>query len=119
MDNENERVNRLHHIWWDFSNYMKQLYSNGNGDFDSEQMIGSDASDTVYEYAKTHPEIYIVPCDDSYFMGSDIVLIPHPEMGITAIYIPQCCNSINKFFLYPGHIEHLIKTIEEIKSKYL
>lgn len=114
-----EKSERLHRIWWDFSNYMKEWYSGVDDRLDVEQIIGDEASERVYEYIKTHPEIKIVPCDDNHFMSSDIVLVPHPTMGITVIYIPQCCSSINQFFLYPGHMNCLIEAIEEMKAKYI
>lgn len=118
QEERESRTEKLHRIWWDFSNYMEKWYSDEDGVFAVEQMVGSEASDLVYEYAKTYPDIKIVSCDDRQFMNSDIVLIPHPEMGISVIYIPQCGTDRNRFFLYPGHIERLTKALEEMKEKY-
>jgi hypothetical protein len=115
----NKRSDKIHQIWWDFCNHMKQWYFNESGDFDSELMIGYEASERVSDYAKDHSEIVIAYCDDDYFMGSDIVLIPHPEMGITVIYIPQCEQQINMFFLYPNHLNYLIEKLNEVKEKFL
>ncbi len=113
------RTEKIHRIWWDFAEYMKQWYEDDDGNFDPEQLMGYEASERVYEYIKTHPEIIVVPCDDSHFMSSDIVLVPHPDMGITAIYIPQCCCSINKLFLYPGHANALVSAINKLTENYL
>jgi hypothetical protein len=60
----------------------------------------------------------LVPVDDSIFDGSYLVLVPHPEMGITVIFVPQYSNIQSQFFIYPQHGEALIDAISKMKEKY-
>lgn len=131
----NEYTDKIHEYWYQFcEHFSKMFYNEENGieyddngipigevvyqAFDSSKMVGYDAMLAVEEYAETHPEIMLVGCDDDYFTGSLLVLVPHPKMGITVIYIPQNGKD-NEFFLYPGHIEHLQNALNEFKSKHL
>lgn len=88
--------------------------------FSSQDMQGYIAITRVENYAKKHPEIEIVRCDDSVFSSSIIVLIPHPTMGITMIYIPQNNKEIKgELFLYPDHSDELIKKLILMRQKCL
>jgi hypothetical protein len=118
-------------IWFHFCNYMKRWYykkekhflSKGWSDreykaFDSSKMLGYSAMQKVERYEKKYGGIKIVYVDDNVFAGSMLVLIPHDKMGITVIFIPQCTDEKDIFFLYPNHIKQLNKTIDEIKIEY-
>ncbi len=86
--------------------------------YDPKGLIGYDVMERVEEYVKTHPDVVELSVDDDVFASSDLVLVPHPTMGITVTFIPQCTNVQNTFFLYPNHIENLIKTLKEMQRKY-
>lgn len=98
---------KKHRIWWDFKNAF-------DDDFDG----GSELMDEIEKYTIDHPEIEICGCDDASFAGSDIVLVPHPDMGITVLYIPQLSGNSAQFFLYPGHLQNLIDTLIKMRDKY-
>ena len=68
--------------------------------------------------AKKCHEIKIINCDDSVHAGSDILLIPHHSHGITVIFIPQCTNVQNQFFLYENHYKMLLKALKEMADVY-
>ena len=130
---------KVHQAWHSFCEYMKKWYFesyqpttyNKKTDkfttserkfkaFSSKDMQGYVAMTRVENYAKTHPEIQIVRCDDSVFSSSMIVLIPHPTMGITMIYIPQNNKEIKgELFLYPDHSEELIEKLTIMRKKCL
>ena len=132
---------KTHKIWYDFCDHFKRWYfeyytgykklkQNKDGSlkvirnkrklksFSSKNMVGWTAMMRVEKYAKTHKEIKVIRCDDAMFSSSSIVLVPHPTMGITCIYIPQ--NEIgqpNQCFLYPDHSIELIKELSKMRKK--
>lgn len=85
----------------------------------SKRLVGYEVMCKVERYIKKHcPEIRIIRCDDSLYAGSDILLIPHPNHGITIIFIPQCTTIQNQFFLYKSHHNELVKALKEMSSVY-
>lgn len=138
FEDMSRNADRIHAIWYEFCDYMKEYFyveettsweKNDNGDiasvevkpfkvFDVAKMKGYDAMQVVEEYAETHPDIVLVGCDDVCFTGSLIILVPHPDMGITVIYIPQNSVAANEFFLYPYHIKMLQEALAMMKEKY-
>lgn len=106
-------------IWSQFYKHFGKIYRDENGNFSSEKMVGYDAMINVEKYAKSHKEIKIIHCDDSVFASSMIVLIPHPKMGISFIFIPQCTSVKGELFLYPNSIASLADTLLKIKKEYI
>ena len=85
----------------------------------SRRLGGADVIDKVEKYVKKYcPEIKIVRCDDSYYAGSIILLIPHPQHGITMMFIPQISGIQNQMFFYDGHFKMLMKAFNEMKGVY-
>lgn len=85
----------------------------------SRRFVGYDVMCKIEKYIKRClPEIKIIRCDDSYYAGSDILLIPHPKHGITIIFIPQCTDVQNQFFLYDNHHKEFVDALIEMKSVY-
>ena len=126
----------VHYIWHSFMDYMKKWYYNlvpgfsiktmkstkrKYKCFDVSKMVGYKAMCRIAKYAKNKENIFITSCDDSWHMGSDIVLITHEcedrFMGTTMIFVPQCKTDINQVFLYPHHVDDLIKCLQEIKKR--
>lgn len=99
-------TDRKHRHWWDFCNAVDNDFENG---FESMEKIE--------QYAQSHPEIMVCSCDDQSFCGSDIVLVPHPDMGVTVLYVPQVSGSWAQFFLYPGHLSQLIDALTKMREK--
>lgn len=137
MKSEVDDIKKIHGFWYNWMNYMKRWYYKEGEDwafdkkskklkktgkmvkqYDSKGLMGYDVMEKVEEYVKTHPDVVELSVDDDVFASSDLVLIPHPTMGITVIFIPQCTNVQNTFFLYPNHIDNLIKTLKEMQKKY-
>lgn len=77
----------------------------------------------IEKYSKKHPDgVVVLRCDDSVFASSDLVLIAHESerywMGITVLMFPQCDgNEPSEFFLYPGHVERLIKALKAMHKR--
>ena len=107
-DKLQEESAKKHQIYWDFCKAIEEDYDDG---YDS--MLN------IEKYVEEHPEIKICGCDDTSFSSSDLVLVPHPNMGVTVIYIPQNHGRSTEFFLYGGHIRGLINTLQEIEKEYL
>ena len=100
-------IEQHHRIWWDFQDAVDRDFNNG---FASMEKIEN--------YVNEHPEIEICGCDDEAFSGSDLVLVPHPDMGITVVYVPQCSGTAAQFFLYPPRLNILIDTLIRMRDQY-
>ena len=85
----------------------------------SRRLVGYEVIEKVERYIKKCcPEIKTIHCDDHHHAGSIILLIPHPKMGISVIFIPQCTTIQNQFFLYENHCKALVKGLTEMKTVY-
>lgn len=124
-----EETDEIHKYYHSFCDYMKRWYFTKEPGydknlkkgkrlykfFDASKMVGYEAAQRIQRYVKTHPEIKICRADDDFFMGSILVLVPHPKMGITVFFIPQC-KAQNTFFLYPNDSKELINTLVEMRK---
>jgi hypothetical protein len=137
LEDWQKEARKTHGIWFDFCNHMKKWYykevdeykldkktieyvTTGKmiKEFDVTKMIGYDCMCRVEKYAEKHKEIKIISVDDDVYSSSNLVLIPHPQHGITAIFIPQNTNINNQFFLYPSCIENIQEELDAMKKKY-
>jgi hypothetical protein len=138
------KADKIHFIWHKFYNYIIRTYGkdlhgevqymefkdeNGKkrrlkhrsfNDYKlSHRLVGHEVIKRIENYCKRYlPEIKIVRCDDSVYSGSVILLVPHPNHGITVMFLPQCTNIQNQFFLYGGHYKQLMKALSEMESIY-
>ena len=128
-------MNDVHKTWHSFCDHMKRWYyvlyygwkkdltrsKRKYKEFDSQQMVGYKAMCRLATYAKGKPDILINGCDDSHHMGSNIALIIHDcedrFMGTTMILLPQNGRDINQVFLYPHHLDQLIKNLQRIQKR--
>jgi hypothetical protein len=134
-----EQAELTHKTWHKFSNWITKTFGKDlHGEWEyielekkkwkyrsfntlelSRRLVGYEVMCKIEKYIKRCcPEIKIIHCDDSVYAGSDILLIPHPKHGITIMFIPQCTNVQNQFFLYKGHYDDLIKALKTMKSVY-
>ena len=136
-----EKAKEIHKVWhkfykWTSKTFGKDLYSEWKymefggtrkklkyRNFDDnklyERLGGYEAMKKIEQYVKRYcPEIKIVPCDDEVFASSFLLLIPHPKMGISIIFVSQLSSIQNFFFLYKGHCDCLINTLNEMKYVY-
>lgn len=101
-------MEKIHRTWWDFSRFLKDTYG------ELSELAGDHVIDGIEHYAEKHPEIKVVPCDDTHHSSSILVLVPHPTMGITIIFVPQLTTENNQFFLYPNHLRALMHELTEM-----
>ena len=132
-----EDARKTHGIWFDFCKHMKKWYYKEVNEyyfdpktleetktgkivkeFDVTKMIGYECMQRVEKYAKRHNEIKITSVDDDVYSSSILVIIPHPEHGITIIFIPQNTNVNNQFFLCPSALEYLQNELYKMKQEY-
>jgi hypothetical protein len=137
-------MNKTHQVWYKFANWMIKTYGKDlHGEWQymqgmdakgkkfkykyrsfndlelSRRLVGYEAITKVEKFIKRYcPEIKIISCDDSVYSGSLILLIPHPNHGISVIFIPQCTDTQNQFFLYKSHYKELMKGLKEMASVY-
>ena len=111
-----EEAEALHSTWWAMAKYFEK---HGR---DINNLAGYDDIQLMNEFCEMHPEIVRVHVDDDYHCNSWIYLIPHESdnryMGSTALFIPQCCGVINRFFLYPNDHRQMINAMRELERKF-
>ena len=97
----------------------KIKYKNFNEWELSKRLVGYEVLEKMEKYVARHcKEIKVVRCDDSVYAGSSIFLVPHPNHGITVLFVPQCTTIQNQFFLYDNHYKNLMKALKEMKDVY-
>jgi hypothetical protein len=84
----------------------------------SKRLVGYEVMKKIDKYVQKNPQIKRIPCDDSMYAGSDILLIPHIRHGITMIFIPQCTSIQNQMFLYQGHYKNFMKELKNMSYVY-
>jgi hypothetical protein len=104
----------IHRVWHTF----KRRYMDG-GTF---KLSGFALMESVEKWAERFPDdVHILGCDDSMYMGSDIVLIEHKTPsswhGVTAVIIPQCGDPVAQVFLYPSHVGGVLRALQGIHKK--
>ncbi len=109
-----ENLNSVHEASQKFEKFLIEMLG---GNYNS-YLFGYKVICKIEEYAKNNPEIKVVHCDDDVFASSILVLIPHPTMGISIMFVPQCTNVQNMFFLYDKHYSELIRVLSEMKYIY-
>jgi len=134
-----KKIRPTHEIWHRFSNWITKTYGDDlHGKWEymevgkkkikyrsfddlelNRRLVGYDVMERMERYAKRYcPEIKAIRCDDGVFASSTLFLIPHPRMGISVIFIPQCTGIQNQFFLYESHYENLLEALKEMKDVY-
>ena len=91
---------------------------------DNWRLAGYEFMKASEKWAARYPErVCCVPCDDTYFSSSLLVLITHEVpgrhwMGVTVVVISQCDGLPPKeFFLYPNHAEFLMQALKTMKPR--
>jgi hypothetical protein len=107
-------IERRQHRWHDFvQKVLNKKHNKG------EVLSGYKLQEVAEKYAKRYPkEVFIATCDDSYFTGSRIIIIPVKKMGANMVYIPQNdqCGKPVDLFLYPYHLDSLLKGLQKAKK---
>jgi hypothetical protein len=74
------------------------------------------------DFCKDNPDMIRVHVDDSYHCNSYIYIIPHESgkryMGATVLFVPQCCDERNQFFLYPSDNRGLLDACLKLEDKF-
>ena len=106
---------KRHTIWHKFEDWLIETF----GEDYNSKLSGFDVIEKVEDYVKKNvPEIKIVYVDDTLYSSSIILLIPHFEHGISVMFIPQCTEVQNTFFLYDSHFTKLIEELNKMKYVY-
>jgi hypothetical protein len=114
----------VHKVWFDFSKRFCPQKKDGTQPW---KMKGWKLMCAIEKWAKKYPkDVRITGCDDSHYMGSDIVLIEHRVPGswrkaryhgTTMIFVPQNGEEPAHVFLYPGHTKLLIEALTSIRKE--
>lgn len=101
--------------------FQEAFYQYNQGEHDGWKYSGNELMERVEKFAKKHPEVMILSCDDSGNTGSMIVLIPHRTMsiywGTTMVIIPQIFGEPLEMFLYPGHALGMEKALHVLNRE--
>jgi hypothetical protein len=106
-------ADEMHGNYLDFCEQML-----GEGNFDTSKLSGYDDIEKIEAYSRKHPKIKVINVDDDNYAGAILVLIPHPEHGVTAIFVPQCTRIGNTFFMYPSMIMNVAKALQEMQEEF-
>ena len=110
-----EKYTQCHWIWHKFEDWLIETF----GEDYNLKLSGWDVIEKVEDYVnKNIPEIKIVYCDDTLYSSSIILLIPHFEHGISVMFIPQCTEVQNTFFLYDSHFTKLVEELNKMNYVY-
>ncbi len=112
-----EHSKKLHGLWWKFAKAVATL------DYPTKwQERGYALMEMIRNFADKNQEIEVCPCDDLAHSTSLIAFIPHQTedefWGVSMICVPQLEGEPTGLFLYPEHVDHLIKTLTEFKKKH-
>lgn len=115
----NDNAKKVHGTWYRFTSYAMKIVNTTEWYDCTEKLVGYDVSIKLERYCKKYlPEVKIVFCDDDVYASSVIFLIPHPTHGIRLVYIPQCTEIKNVFFLYESYFKQLNEALKELKYVY-
>jgi hypothetical protein len=132
---EDQRLKDIHALGWAFHKafyrYKKvrmplreaRLYkSEYQLSHDGWKYSGYKMMKQIEKFAKKHPDVILLSCDDSYNAGSMIVLIPHRSKeeywGTTVVSIPQCTGEPPlEMFLYPGHAMEIERALHIVNQE--
>lgn len=124
----------VHVLWHGLCDYLKRWYHTKHHghkkDFtpskrwyrlvDFTKVANYRAAQRILNFTKRNPEVVDVRCDDNTFSGSHIFLVPHCSkkdfMGTTMIFVPQNAREQNVMFLYPCHLDNLIKELQKMQK---
>ena len=137
------RTREIHRVWHKFNKWLRKSFGNDlygepiknkfkidgktktiktypfNEMEFQKRLCGYEVIERIEKYVKKQcPEIKIVNCDDNVHAGSILLLIPHPNHGITIMFIPQCTYTQNIFFLYDNHHKMLNEELNKMKYVY-
>jgi hypothetical protein len=119
---ENSRSKDLHALYRAF---QKAFYQDNQKGRVGWKYKGYELMKRIEEFAKKHPELVLLSCDDSWYTSSMIVLIPHrididiEYWGTTVVIVPQCTGEPPlEMFLYPGHAVELEKALHGLNCEF-
>lgn len=104
----------LHNIW----HIWLRTMINKHGEY---KYLGYDLMQEADKFQKKYPDrVRIANCDDDIFTSSYLVFVSHGTgdnyMGETVVFIPQNDGTPTTFFLYPSHVDSILRTIEDIRK---
>ena len=105
-------LNEVHRLYWLFDRWCERKYGK---DYHSK-LFGEKVIEDVRKFVSRNKEIKIVKvCDDEMGDKAILVIIPHPSMGKTVIFIPEKCQTQNVFFLYDKRESQLIEILKSMQ----
>ena len=107
-------MDEVHGTWWLFDRWCERNYGK---DYHAK-LKGIDVITAVRQFAYRNKKVKIVKCsdiaDDSHGDKAILVVIPHPSMGKTVIFIPEKSEVQNIFFLYPKREHELLEILNSM-----
>ncbi len=111
-----EESEQIHTLWYKLNEHLEKHNRN------IDDLSGYDAMRCVDAFCKDNPDVIRVHVDDSYHCNSYVYIIPHESekkyMGATVLFVPQCCDTRNQFFLYPSDNRALLNACLKLEDKF-
>jgi hypothetical protein len=106
----------IHALWWKLNEHVEKCGRNLN------TLSGYPDMRMLDNFCKDNPDMIRVHVDDSYHCNSYVYIIPHESekryMGATVLFVPQCCDERNQFFLYPSDNRGLLDACLRLEDKF-
>jgi hypothetical protein len=113
-----DETEEIHTLWYALNDYLEKHNRSIN------TLSGYDDMRCMDAFCEEHPDVIRVHVDDEHHCNSYVYIIPHEGktryMGATVVFVPQCCNVMNQFFLYPEDNRGLLNAclrLEDIFQK--
>ena len=111
-----DEATEIHTLWYALHEYAEKHGRN------IDTLSGYDDMRMMDSFCKDNPDIIRVHVDDSYHCNSYVYIIPHESekkyMGATVVFVPQCCDTKNQFFLYPSDNRGLMRACKLLEEKF-
>ena len=111
-----DEATEIHTLWWKLSEYLESHERN------IDNLSGYDTIRIMDAFCKENPKVIRVHVDDSYHCNSYVYIVPHENekryMGATVLFVPQCCDTRNQFFLYPSDNRGFMRACKLLEEKF-
>lgn len=114
--------NSTHLTWWRFCDYIERKWGQETADsrFSTGSLIdnlcGWEVQVALEKWCKRYaPDIKIVRVDDDVHSSSCLFLVPHPEHGISVVFVPQNTTVHSTFFFYRRGFQQMKKALVELE----
>lgn len=111
---DDPKITEIHLTWWRFCDYVSRKFNK-----DTHELFGWEEMKLLEKWCKRYePSIQIVRCDDAVHSSSSLFIVPHPDMGLSFVFVPQNTSINNQFFMYLRSNRMLREALDRLDYVY-